>query len=253
MSKLAIIITVHNRNDKRLKNCLRSLIAQDTVQDYEIFVVDYASTDDLPSMIGELNSDKILYVHVDKPTVNISHGNNIAIQNTDAEWICVTDGNFVFQNNFVDNVFATMGQNLILVCTGRPYYVPEMYIENETYDFVVDFDTALTAPGVGKGSLRPQSSILVMERERTLEIRGYDEEVVAAEDTDILRRFLTSGAFLTRLDTNTSLIYQTFTQAPEVKQAKGQAELVNLSQAEGKAALRRKSPIRNLGREFGVL
>lgn len=254
--KLAIIMTIHNRNDQRLKNCLRSLIAQNTTHDYEVLVVDYGSTDNLPQLIGELNSDKILYLHVDGDPMNVSHGNNVALQATEADYICVTDGYTVFQSNFVDSAIGEAGDNLILVCTSRQYYMPETYIlqgEGADLDIVDDFESCLLLDGVGLGPPRSQTILLVMERQRLAEIRGYDEDLTAAEDIDILRRMLASGAFLARLDDDTSFIYQTFSQTAEDKETKGQAEQVCVDWSDSKAALRRKSPIRNIGREFGAL
>lgn len=252
MSKLAIVITVHNRNDVRLKNCLRSLVAQQTSHEYEVYVVDYGSTDDLPSMIGEIASDKILYVHVDQEPLNKSHGNNIAIKATEADYICVTDGYLIFQSNFVDAAINEMGNNLIAVSTARPFYLPEVY-QNQQVDPVEDFHNCLHADGCGRGPVRPQSHLMVMERSRLMEIRGYDEAIPYAEDIDMLHRMLASGAFLTRLDDDTSFIYQTFTMDPEEKRLKGRRENECIQASDAQEAFRRKSPIRNLGEEFGVL
>lgn len=256
MPKLAIVITVHNRNDQRLRNCLRSLVAQTTVHDYEIFVVDYGSTDNLPQMIGEIGSNKILYLHVNKSPVNTAHGNNVAIQATNADYVCVTDGYTVFQSNFVDTAMAEAGTNTVLVCTGRQYYMPETYLTQgigSGLDIVNDFESCLQLDGVGLGPPRPQSTLLVMEHKRLMEIRGYDEDITAAEDVDILRRMLASGAFLAKLDNATSFIYQTFTQIAADKESRGRKEQECLKQSTGKEALRRRSPIRNLGRAFGAL
>lgn len=251
MAELAIIISVHNRNDCRLRCCLRSLLAQNTSHTYEVFVVDYGSDDNLEAMLTELDSDIINYAHIDRTPFNRAHANNIALLNTDATLICITDGYYVFQSNFVEAVFENATINSVLTCTSRPTVIPQIYVESETIDIVEQMDEVLAMDGVGPGPMRGSTYVLVMDRAGLLRIRGYDEDLLCGEDVDILRRMLAAGSILVRLDQNTTVAYQAFKMEPEEKQQIGKAEQRHIAQSDAMAAYRRKSPERNLGREFG--
>jgi len=216
-------------------------------------VVDYGSTDNLEEMLQELNSPLIKYAYIDKTPVNRSHGNNIAIVNTDASLVCVTDGNYIFQDNFVQAIFDNAIPDAILTCTARPIVIPQVYVESDEVDVVEKLDEVLKKPGVGPGPLRGSTYVLVMDREAVLRIRGYDEDLLFSEDIDMLRRMLVAGALLVRLDKNTAVAYQSMKVDSEEKKVLGKQEQQNLRYSDAMAAYRRKSPMRNLNREFGKL
>ena len=251
--ELAMIISVYNRNDRRLMNCLRSLIRQNTQHHYDIFVVDYGSNDGLEAALQALGSEKINYAYVDKTPFNRSHANNIAVVNTAAPLVCMTDGYYIFQDNFIESIFTTAVPYAILTCTARPICIPQTYVESDDFDIVEQFDECMQKDGVGHGTMRGSTYVLAMDKDALIGIRGYDEEMLYGEDIDILRRMLVAGATLIRLDASTTVAYQCWKQDAEVKRDTGKKEQEDLKRSDLTAVLRRKSPMRNIGKEFGQL
>jgi glycosyltransferase involved in cell wall biosynthesis len=249
---LAIIISVYNRNDIRLKNCLKSLIAQNTSQEYAIYIVDYGSDDNLPIMLSELGSDLINYLYVDKTPFNRSHANNIAIKSIDAPLVAVLDGYCLFSNNFVESLIPQAGSHSIVTCTAQPLVIPEIYLDQA--DLIENLDDYLQEEGVGTvPGLRRRSYQLILDRQVLLDIGGYDEDLLFSEDIDILRRVLRGGTALVRLDDLTHIWHQASSEDLEDKEERGQQDDTYANRAERITAFRRKSVIRNFNREWGAV
>lgn len=255
---LAIIISVHNRNDLRLKNCLRTLLQQNTVYDYGIYIVDYASTDNLPSMLGVLGSNKTYYFHIDSEPLNRAHANNIALKMVDADLVCMTDGYCLFQDTLVETFCTKATEDSLMVRIRRPSYIPDYLWQDENLT-PEDFEAFRqqgaewleevlhVAPGVKRRRL------FAVKRERLLEIRGYDERLAYDEDVDIVRRLLQSGNALVDASDDIAMAYQPSVEDREVKSILGQQQQHDLELHENFSAYIRKTTERNLNREWGVV
>lgn len=268
---LAIIIAVHNRNDRRLENCLGTLISQDTTKDYGIFIVDYNSHDNLPQLLGQLGSDKINYLHVEKEhpfnvpcpdahcgdIFNKAHANNIAIQAVDADIICATDGFCLFQDTLVETLCTKATEDSLLIRVTRPSYVPEpIWMDPDLGP--ADFEAFrqqgaewLEQQGIAPGHKRKR--LFAAKRERFMEIRGYDERLAYDEDVDVVRRLLVAGNVLVDVSDDIAMAYQPATEDRELKTTIGQLQQRDLELHEDYAAQTRKTPERNLNREWGAV
>lgn len=256
---LAIVISVHNRNDLRLKNCLETLVLQNTTKDYGIFVVDYNSTDNLPGLLGELGSDKIhyLYVENDQYSLNKAHANNIAIQAVDADIICVTDGYCLFQDTLVETFCTQATEDSLMVRVKRPSYVPEIIWQNPDLgpaDFEVFRQQGaewLEDHGIAPGHKRKR--LFAAKRQRFVEIRGYDERLKFDEDIDIVRRLLIAGNVLVDVSDDIAMAYQPAVEDREIQSIEGRLQYRDLELHEEYAVQVRQTPERNLNKEWGVI
>lgn len=257
---LAIVISVHNRNDLRLKNCLGTLILQDTTRDYGVFIVDYNSIDNLPQMLGEIGSDKVNYLHVEQDSeavFNAAHANNIAIQAVDADIICVTDGYCLFQDTLVETFCTKATEDSLMARIRRPSYVPEPIWTDQNLG-PTDFEVFraqgaewLQEHGIAPGHKRKR--LFAAKRDRFLDIRGYDERLTYDEDIDIVRRLLIAGNVLVDVSDDVAMAYQPATEDREIRETLGRLQLRDLKLHEEYAAQVRKTPERNLNREWGIV
>jgi glycosyltransferase involved in cell wall biosynthesis len=118
---VSIIIPVYNR-EFELKRAVNSVLCQ-TIQDFEVLVVDDFSETDLESVIGALNDGRVKYVRLDKKgNANVcrnlgtkqAKGDYIAFLDSDDEWLPnhlekkinkISDNNCdgVFGSTIIDN------------------------------------------------------------------------------------------------------------------------------------------------------
>ncbi len=252
---LAILIAVHNRNDLRLKNCLRTLLAQNTSRDYGIYVVDYSSTDDLSAMLGGLSSDKFFYIHVPGQDVNKAHANNVGLQALDADIVAVTDGLCLFQNTLVETLCTKATNDTLLTRIRRPSYVPE-YLWKDTALTPEDFENFRlqgaewleeelhVAPGIKRKRL------FAAKRQRFFDIKGYDERLVYDEDVDIVRRLLQSGLTLEDVSDDIAMAFQPSLDDIPTKPIIGQLQREDIDLHEAFARYK-KGPERNTNIDWG--
>lgn len=261
MTHLAIVLTLHNQNEIRVKNCLRSLAVQQTTYEYGVYVVDYGSTDGMADTIGEIGSDKIFYMHIDRPTYNISHAHNIAIQMVEAHHFCMMDEHLIARDDMVQKIMDVHQQHELLMVKGvtKPLYVPEVYLDAEIHpdvDLVAELNQHGTEclyvlQGVGSGPRNKR--VFVTEKEPLVRIRGYDEDLVYDEDSDVVRRLAQSGVYLVPFPEEILAVYQVRLADAEYRRIVGPKLNRELQLSESQASLRRKTPERNLNREWGQI
>jgi glycosyltransferase involved in cell wall biosynthesis len=86
--KVSIIMPTHNRCDL-LKNAIDSILNQ-TYKNYEIIIVDDASTDNTEEYINSLNLDKLVYIK-NKESKGASKSRSIGIRNATGQFIAFLD------------------------------------------------------------------------------------------------------------------------------------------------------------------
>jgi len=254
---VAVVISIYNRNDLRLRNCLRSLLLQDTQHDYQVYIIDYGSTDNLVQMLGGLSSNRIQYLYVNRTPFNRSRANNIAIKSVQVPLLCFTDGYCIFRNTFVNTMVEKYSSNVVMTYASLPYYIPEIYLTNPDVDIVANMEYYISQGwdwleerGVGHG-LRKEHTFAA-DRDLLLQVRGYNEELLHdEEDTDMVRRLWGAGGVPVDISQNTLLGYQVYKKDPESKIEQGRLQRQDVAFAEQLNAFRRNSPERNTNREWG--
>ena len=254
---LAVVISVHNQNNLRLKNCLRTWLYQETSHSYGIYIVDYASDDNLRTMLQELGSDKIFYLSTEND-IGKPRANNVAIRAVDADIVCLCEPYCVVPMQTVEFICSGTTDDTLMLYTRRPYYVPEIMWSNPNVG-PVDYERLRLGPpaylaetfqiGIG-----PSKKILfAAKKERFVEINGFDETLEVDEDVDIVRRFLQRGLVLTDLAQLIDVAYQPSVDDKVVKLTRGIKERNDVFKSEASAALWRNDPIRNTTIEWGQL
>jgi len=98
--KVSIAIPTYNRKNK-LKRLLNS-ISESTFKDYEIIVVDDASTDGTESMIKE-EYPYVKYIKHEKPTL-VAKSRNDAIEASEGDYIFFIDDDNVIERNTIEEL-----------------------------------------------------------------------------------------------------------------------------------------------------
>jgi len=254
---LAIIVSVHNRNDLRLKNSLRTFLYQETSHSYGIYIVDYASSDDLRSMLQELGSDKIFYLSVDND-IGKPRANNVAIRATEADIICLTDGYCIVPMQTVESICTETKEDTLLLYAKRPYFVPETIWQDPNltpvdYEYLRQQATDWLSQEMQIGIGPSKKPLFAVKRQRLLEINGYDETLEIDEDVDIVRRLLQRGCVLSDMSQLIDIAYQPSSNDLVDKATKGLQQHRDNVRSDSSAALWRFDPVRNVGTEWGQI
>jgi glycosyltransferase involved in cell wall biosynthesis len=256
---LAIIISVHNQNNQRLMNCVKTFLYQETTHSYGIYVVDYNSTDGLKEALQSLGSDNVFYLAVNKGTdFSVSHANNIAIKGVEADIVCMVNSYSIVPMQTIEFLCTETKDDTLLVYLRKPYFVPEPIWQDPAMT-PADYERFRVAPtdwldqnlhiGIG-----PHKKMLfAAKRQRIIEIAGYDEDLLYDEETDITRRLLQHGCVLTDLSQLIDVAYQPSTEDWEAKTIMGPLKVQDVHRGERTSAYKRKDPIRNWNREWGVI
>jgi len=255
---VAVVISVHNENNLRFKNCLRTLLYQETTHDYGVYIVDYASTDNLQSMLQELGSDKLFYVYVDKEPLNKAHANNIAIQSVDANIICFLDPYCIVPMQTIEAIYTHAIDEGLMLYIRKPYFVPEPMWQNllmtpEDFEQLRTQDTQVLNDDFDIGIGPHKKQLYAIKRDRLVEIRGFDEQLSYGEDTDVIRRLLLSGNILIDLSQYIDIAYQPSVADREGKSEIATSRLIDVRKSENAAILKKSDPLRNLNTEWGAL
>jgi len=252
---LAFIIAVHNQNNLRLKNCLNLLLYQQTTHSYSIYIVDYASNDNLKAMLQTLNTDKVFYLSTSED-IGKPRSYNVAIRSADADIVCVIDSYCTVPMQTVESICTGIVDDTLLVYMKRPYFIPEVVWQDPNltpadYEYYRKQATDWLDKEMQIGIGPSKKPLFAVKRQRLLEINGYDETLAVDEDVDIVRRLLQRGCVLTDLSQVIDIAYQPSAEDWADKPVKGVLEHKDVYKAESSAALWRNDPIRNIDIEWG--
>lgn len=170
---VSVIVSVHNQ-EKYLGRCLRSLLAQDMERsEYEIVVVDDASTDRSPYAL-ELFADEVQLVQFD---VNrgLPSALNAGLRHATAPWVVRVDADDYVNSRFLSTLYQFMELN------------PEFDAVSCDYLLVDNSEEVL---GRGNVDEEPIACGIMFKLEQLIEVDLYDENFLSHEDLDLRHRFL---------------------------------------------------------------
>ena len=131
MKSLVSIIIVNWNAKKYLKSCIDSLLAQ-TYQNYEIIVVDNASTDDSVKFLEkEFSSIKIIK---NKKNLGFAEGNNIGIKNSKGDLIALFNPDAIADKDWLSSLVQKIqSSNKIGGVAGKIFYLNEKFGKNAVF------------------------------------------------------------------------------------------------------------------------
>lgn len=141
---LASIIIVNWNAKAYLKGCFESILSQ-SFTDYEIILVDNASSDDSVDFVKD-NFPQVQIIK-NKENVGFAEGNNIGIKNSKGEIIVLFNPDAVADKNWLSILVDTLqSSEKIAAVTGKMYYLGDKYGKDAVFCTWSKIDPYSAAP-----------------------------------------------------------------------------------------------------------
>ncbi len=182
---VSVIIPTYNR-EKLIIDAIDSILNQ-TFQDFEILIIDDASTDNTEKVIKDLGNEKIRYYKLDRNGgqciarnygIKIAKGNYIAFLDSDDRWLpeklekqiaCFNKG-----EKELGCVYAYAYEKDVIEDT--TFLPNDIYFRGNIHDKFLE------------GFCPPTPSIFMVKKEALLKVNGFDEKLITFVDLDLWLR-----------------------------------------------------------------
>lgn len=123
-SEISIIICIKNVH-KYIGKCIASILNQ-TVEDFEIVIIDDGCTDKIKSIIGSFHDKRIRYSR-NRTSLGIAKSRNKGLQISKGEYIFFTDGDCIVTEDWLKHGLKFLVNENFVGVEGRIYYVSKEY------------------------------------------------------------------------------------------------------------------------------
>lgn len=114
MTKISIIVPVYNTG-KSLKKCLDSIINQ-TIQDFEIVIINDGSTDNSEEIINEyLENNNELITYISKENEGVAKARNLGIEKAKSDYILFVDSDDFLDEKLIENIMPYVEKNIDII------------------------------------------------------------------------------------------------------------------------------------------
>jgi glycosyltransferase involved in cell wall biosynthesis len=181
--KISIISTVKNEG-KTINKLLKSLSNQSVYPSEFIFVND-SSKDDTKIKIQRYKKKLRNLKIIDVSTSSISCNRNIGVKNSKGDWIISIDGGCYIGKDYVKDLISCFNKNPDKILFGALTRIPYKSSFEHCYSILIE--RKLT-----KGYL-PKGHALFFKKELWENLKGFNEKLKTAEDTDFVIRAKNKG------------------------------------------------------------
>ncbi len=186
MPKFSVVITVYNKEDF-VQATVESVLNQ-SVEDFEIIIVNDGSTDDSANVIKNINQAAINYIELPQ-NVGASAARNIGIKSAKGSYIALLDGDDIWDNYYLAEIISLIHmfpQHHVFATAVLKEHIGETTASNYSFDNPNE-DTFLDLnyfESSYKNSLLTSSSA-VIHKSVFNDIGFYDESIKSGQDTDL--------------------------------------------------------------------
>ena len=186
MPKFSVVITVYNKEDF-VQATVESVLNQ-SVQDFEIIIVNDASTDDSANVIKNIDQAAINYIELPQ-NVGASAARNIGIKSAKGSFIALLDGDDIWDSYYLAEIVSLIHvfpQHHVFATAVFKEYIGKTTASNYSFDNPNE-DTFLDLnyfESSYKNSLLTSSSA-VIHKSVFNDIGFYDESIKSGQDTDL--------------------------------------------------------------------
>lgn len=186
MKQISIIIPSYNRSVK-LKKSIESILQQSYV-DFELLIVDDASTDDTQAMVESIGDERIRYI---RQAVNggASAARNEGVRQAACPLIAFQDSDDIWRPEKLEKQMAYWQQHpeySMIYCSYKKYIDGQEIIVPNT-DWRGELEGWIFSWLAQRNSIGAPT--MLMKRECFLEVGGFDTSLRALEDWDFVLRF----------------------------------------------------------------
>lgn len=136
--KVSVIICTYN-DGRYIAECIDSILAQ-TFTDFELIIVNDASTDNTDEIVMSYNDPRIVYIKMEKNSGSIGKIRNYSVSRARGEYVFSTDGDCRAREDWIATGLSAFSQTDALAIEGRIVYYRENYkrtlvdrdVENKT-------------------------------------------------------------------------------------------------------------------------
>lgn len=197
VADISIVVPNYNMQNY-LSLALRSALNQ-TVQDFEVLVVDDGSTDDSVSTVERMQKeDSRLQILVHQKNEGLSAARNTGIQGCRSKYVTFLDSDDLFARERVEVLCSRLdaGEGRSVVYTDW-VSVEAGEVRMEAAQSVVSFrPEGMIFPDLLAGRFRFTGGLIALPKKCFDEVGIYDESLRWAEDTDMVLRLSSRFPFL---------------------------------------------------------
>lgn len=114
----SIIIPTYN-NEKYLRQCINSLIKQNTELSYEIIIVDDGSTDNTAAICKDLKAESKDIVYIYQNNAGVSRARNNGIAHARGKYVIMVDSDDVVYSDYIESIVGfAISESLDMVASG---------------------------------------------------------------------------------------------------------------------------------------
>ncbi|GAF75432.1 unnamed protein product, partial [marine sediment metagenome] len=202
--KVSVVVTCYNE-EKNIGECLKSLVKQVYIGDYEIVIVDGNSQDRTQDIIKEFIKTHSNIRLIIEPKKGVAAGRNSGINNarydyiafTDADcgvprdWLSLLTKNYQHMKSKYDNVIAIGGRNIVPENSGNFLKAIGIALDSYVGSFSSIQGRQLKEPTF-VSSLSTANALY--DKKKIIEIGYFDESLQSeAEDADLNFRLTSKG------------------------------------------------------------
>ncbi len=133
MVKISIIIPAYNE-EKRIRNCLKSILSQDNSLLFEVIVVNNASCDNTIEVIKSINFPIKI---VEEPKQGLTIARNSGAKVAKGDLLVFLDADVILPNNWLKNICGIFKNNPRLVCISGPYKFYDLPSKYKIIEFMI--------------------------------------------------------------------------------------------------------------------
>ncbi len=182
----SVIVSVYNKAP-HIKETINSVLCQ-TLTDYEIIIINDASTDQSEAIIETISSEKINYISL-KKNVGAGAARNKGIEAAKGKYIALLDGDDLWLPNYLEEMMA-----LIKEFKNHRVFTAQLIRETKNssslcnYSFSTAGKTTMLDLDFFKSSFKHcvlHSSSTTVHREVFEKVGRYDPSIKSGQDTDL--------------------------------------------------------------------
>lgn len=187
MKKISVVIPLFNK-EKAIRNTIQSVLNQ-TVQDFELIVVNDGSTDGSRQVVESISDPRITLIN--KENAGVSSARNVGIKAASSDYIALLDGDDFWDKSFLE-------EQLKLIAD-----FPNAAMWGVNYAFIKGENCTPCQQGLGEGfrgyvtcyfetnhnDLFCSSSVVII-RTVIKDIGYFDERICSSEDVDLWYRII---------------------------------------------------------------
>lgn len=190
MSQISIIIPLYNRGN-HISRALQSIISQ-TVQDFEIIIVDGNSSDDGPSIVRNWDDSRIVFLIQDGTGVSSARNQGVALASS--EFIAFLDADDEWEEDHLETLLRLyhMFPEAGLYSTAYYSRISDENLKSYTFFGLPDGPWEGIIPNyfctAAYGGEPVLTSMAGIEKNFFMEMNGFNPDTGRGEDTDLWAR-----------------------------------------------------------------